>query len=76
MPWQEGMDLIRYAMEQTTRRDCWEMWLTRYPYMTKDNFVPFSQYYNEQLRPKKISTRPAEDILRDAEITKRLIEGR
>jgi len=76
LPWRVGFDLILHAMEKTTEDKAWQMWLTRYPYMTDKTFKPFSEFYESMKQPRQQSTRPAEEILADAELTKRLIEGR
>lgn len=40
------------------------MWLAKYPYMNKDNFVSFNDWWDRL--NTEISKRPAEDILRES----------
>ena len=39
-------------------------WLSFLPFMTKDNFVPFTEFF-ENSKPKEIDTRPKEEIMRE-----------
>ena len=59
------ISLIAKSFEKKEERKSWEMWLTLYPNMTKENFMPFSEFFNMQ--KQKISKRPKEDILDEVE---------
>lgn len=72
LPIEDGMELIEYAQEEKKKQKAWEMWLVQYQHMEKKNFVPFSEFY-ESLQVR-ISYRPAEDILREAEEISRACE--
>jgi len=61
----EFVRLINKSLEKREERKAWEMWLTLYPKMTKENFMPFSEFFNMQ--KKSISKRPKEDILEEVE---------
>ena len=63
----------RAGMEKQQEERAWQMWLVKYPQMTKDTFIPFSEFYKKQLAPAKVSKRSAEEILEDAsEIRRKL----
>ena len=66
LPLDEGLKLIAKAREKEEEQRAWEMWLTQLPYMTKDNFVSFDDYYR-RLRAPEINVKvvPAEEILSD-----------
>ena len=59
------ISLIAKAFEKKEERKSWEMWLTLYPNMTKENFMPFSEFFRMQKEP--ISKRSKEDILDEVE---------
>ena len=61
----EFVRLINKSLEKREERKAWEMWLTLYPNMTKENFMPFSEFFRMQKEP--ISKRPKEDILEEVE---------
>ena len=65
MPLSFGCKVIFRELEKKKERKAWEMWLTLYPKMTKENFMPFSEFFDKQKNP--ISQRPKEDILEEAE---------
>lgn len=61
----EFVGLINKALEKKEENRYWEMWLTLYPNMNKENFMPFSEFFIKQTKP--ISKRPKEDILEEVE---------
>ena len=65
MPLSFGCKVIFRELEKKEERKAWEMWLTLYPKMTKENFMPFSKFFNMQ--KQTISKRPKEDILEEVE---------
>lgn len=74
--WYEGIKVINKAYEERDKQKLWEMWLARYPNMTKDDFIPFSEFYEANI-VKNVSKRPAKDILAEAaEIRKKLSKKR
>lgn len=58
-------ELIDVIFEKKQEERAWDMWISVYPQMNKDNFVKFSEFYKKQTNP--VTTQSAEDILREAE---------
>lgn len=66
LPYQTGVDLILKAKEKERDQKLWEMWLTKYPYMTdKDSFISFPEFKERSLI--QISRRPTDEILEEVE---------
>lgn len=65
MPLSFGCKVIFRELEKKEESKAWEMWLTLYPKMNNENFMPFSEYLRKLKNP--ISQRPKEDILAEAE---------
>ena len=65
MPLSFGCKVIFHELEKREERKAWEMWLTLYPKMTKENFMPFSEFF--KMQKQTISKRPKEDILDEVE---------
>lgn len=53
--------LLIKALDKKEERKAWEMWLAKYPDMTKETFIPFSEYYTKLTSPMKIESK--EEIL-------------
>lgn len=63
--------MIKYQHEKQEERKAFEMWLTLYPKMDKESYIPFSEFYS----PKKpeISKKSKEEILEQAERIKKKV---
>jgi len=58
-----SVDLIFFAIEKEKEKTAWDIWLSRYPYMTKENFVPFNEFKNQLYSPcKQYTQKPKEEI--------------
>jgi hypothetical protein len=68
------VELVLKGLEKREGRKAWEMWLMKYPHMTKENFIPFSQFYSKLTQP--ISKRPAEEILAEADEIRKQVQSR
>lgn len=59
----DGTELIVKAFEKRAEDRAWQLYLTKYPNMTAENFMPFEEFYN----PKKVHVeeeqKSAEEIL-------------
>lgn len=66
---EQGIALIQKAREEETKRLLWEEWLTMRPYMDKDKFTTFEDFYKSRVRPKvTVSNRKSkEELLQEAE---------
>ena len=61
-PWRDFLKVWERLREKQREQKHWQMWLARYPYMDKDTFVSFEDFYKPQ---NKVSVKPKEDILAD-----------
>lgn len=43
--------LIFYALKKEREQTAWELWLAKYPHMTKENFIAFEDF-RDKLYPK------------------------
>lgn len=68
------MEIISKAYEKYGEGKAWEMWISLYPHMKKENFIPFSEFYKQQIEP--ISIRPTEEILAEVEEIRKSLERR
>jgi hypothetical protein len=57
------VQFAQHARKEKQRQEIWQKWLTIYPYMTKDNFKPFEEYYKEHF----VKMKTTEQINKDAE---------
>lgn len=55
--------LIRKIDEEKAEQRAWEMWLVKYPRMTKKTFVNFNDFYKKV--DIKIEKKSQEEILKD-----------
>jgi hypothetical protein len=53
---QDGILLINKAVEKDEEDKAFRMWLSIYPNMDEENFIPFSEYY------EKITNRYASEV--------------
>lgn len=63
-----GIEQINKVYEMESKQQSWEMYLTRYANMTKDNYVSFDEFY----KPTRPAAPPAskktkQEIIDDAE---------
>lgn len=71
--WVDGIELISKAVEKREETKAWGMWLALFPRMTKDNFIPFSQFFKKQTQI--ITQKSSQEILDEvAEIERRFKE--
>lgn len=61
---EDFVGLAAKAIDNREEAKAWDMWLTRYPYMTQENYIPFNQFYQKQSQP--ISNRSDEEILKES----------
>lgn len=57
------MQFAQHAKKEEQREKIWQKWLTIYPYMDKQNFKPFDEYYEEHF----VKLKSTEQINKDAE---------
>ncbi|MCD2345820.1 hypothetical protein [Clostridium guangxiense] len=66
----EGFEMLKKANEKQNDSILWDMWLVKYPWMDKDNFVSFNDFKNNILKkveePKK-PTKTKQQIIADSE---------
>lgn len=73
MPLSFGVKAVLKAVEKREEHKAWEMWLMKYQHMDNKNFVPFSKFFCQQRQPI-IKPRPAEEVLKEAEVIRKAIE--
>ena len=56
------LKLLFDAIERENKQKAWDMWLSKYPQMTKDNFVQFSKFYEELTIPQTSHSVSGESI--------------
>ncbi|OAA90705.1 hypothetical protein [Clostridium coskatii] len=65
-----GLELIKKVYEEKTNSMVWDMWLAKYPWMDKDNFISFEDFKKQMLGdPEKPKTKPKtkEEIYKQAD---------
>ena len=64
MPFAFGVKAIVQAVKEEEERKAWDMWISKLPNMTKDNFINFTDFHDKLTT--KISKRPSEEIIAEA----------
>lgn len=68
LPMDEGLLLYEKAIDKNVEKIIWEKWLVDYQRMTKENFVPFSEYLQKaKAPPQSKDNRTEEEVIDDAE---------
>lgn len=77
MPLVIGVKLITHILEEKQKQQAWDMWLTKYPNMSENDFMPFSIFYQKVSQEVvKKPQKTAEELIKTAiEIRKRIAEG-
>ncbi|WP_082707767.1 hypothetical protein [Paenibacillus sp. DMB5] len=68
MGYEGGVEQILKAYEKETEQKQWDLYLMRYQHMTKNDFVPFSEFMQKPAQKASASTKTKEEILEDAEM--------
>lgn len=78
LPVDDFFRLIAKAKTEVNRQLAWDMWIAKLPYMGKDSYTPFEDFYTElkqqSTAQSQYSRRPAEDILAEADAIKAAID--
>ncbi|MEY2669790.1 MAG: hypothetical protein RLZZ577_106 [Bacteroidota bacterium] len=72
LDWQDGINQINKAVEKITEQKEWEMWLTLYPDMDKNNFMSFEKFRQKGKRQSVENNTSDEDILKKVAEIKRV----
>ena len=67
-----GLRLIVKVREEKTESKNWQLYCNLYPHFTKENFIPFSEFYKKP--KKKVSNKPIALIIAEGEKLKKLFE--
>lgn len=70
----EGILFINKVLEKRDEEKYFAMWLQRYPFMSKDAFVTFDDFYN-QITGKNIVNKSKKEILEESAEILRSMEG-
>lgn len=71
---EDWLCLFRRAEEAETESRLWEMWVSVYPYMDKENYTPY-EHFRDQALMKHVDRRSDAEILADVEAAKKELEG-
>lgn len=66
----EGVEIISEAMNQEQKQKLWDIYLTKYPYMSPDNFVEFEDFCQMSIgetAKQNISNKSKDEILDEVE---------
>lgn len=67
LPWDQFTALLSEAAEQRRREEIRQEWLAQLPWMGKDNFVSFEDYYAQRVvKPLDGPRRSKEELLAEA----------
>lgn len=64
------LDFFRFyekAIEAMTEERIYKQWVIQLPNMTKENYEPYSEYY-EKMTQKNVDKRSAEEIIHEIEM--------
>jgi len=75
LPWQDGIKLINKAIEKTVEHKDWEVWLSVYPNMTEETFVPFGKFKERKPEKPKKPKQTAEEMIAKAEELRKIHQG-
>lgn len=64
--------LLLKAVEKRDKKEMWEIWLAKYPDMTKDNFIDFNTFWNRRFQKVSEPGNHGESV---EDTFKRLIKG-
>jgi hypothetical protein len=65
MSLENAIELINKAYEKDLENKVWDMWLTKYQYMDKNNFVSFEDFKNSLMQPTTNTLSSIEDTLKE-----------
>lgn len=66
----DGFEMLKKANEKQSDSILWDMWLAKYPWMDKDNFVNFNDFKNSILKKVEQPKEPVktkEEIIKNSE---------
>lgn len=75
MSWIDGINLINKAAEKRSEQKEWEMWISIYPNMDKNTFVPFEKF-RSKAQPQKQNNLTSQEILEKADELMRYHQGK
>lgn len=68
MPLVFGLRMVAEALERRRRDETRQEWLAMLPWMSKDNYVSFEEFYRERVAPVAAGPRRSKDeILAEAQ---------
>lgn len=75
LPVIDGLDQCDLAREKAVEKKHWDMWLSKFPYMTKKNFMTFEQFYKKPVKTQA-SRKSAHEILENVQKIKMKFDER
>jgi hypothetical protein len=82
MSWVDGVNLINKATEKEIEQKEWEMWISKYPAMNKENFIPFDKFRSKPIqknnseKQQNKKTKTAKELIEEAENRKLIHQGK
>ena len=69
-----GLDLILKAKEENRKEQIFQQWVAQLPWMDKDSFVSFADYY-DQVTGANIDRRSVAEIMADVALAEQELMG-
>lgn len=74
--WIDGIELINKALEKRNEQRDWDMWISIYPNMDKNTFIPFEKFRaTKQIQQNKNITLTNDEIIAKAEELRKIHQG-
>lgn len=76
LPWDQFTALLAEAAEQRRREEIRQEWIAQMPWMGKDNFVSFEDYYAQRVvKPLDGPRKSKEELLAEAMLIRAAAQG-
>lgn len=73
LPLKAIVKAILHAYEKQDEQKAWAMWIAIYPNMNKENFMPFSEFY--EMAKQSVDSRSTHELLAEFEQISELMRG-
>lgn len=73
LPIKNVVKLLTKSLERHQEEKAWQMYLTKYPQMDEENYIPFREFYKPQ---QKTEVKSSEEILEEVKGTLDTFKGR
>jgi hypothetical protein len=73
LPLVDFLELLNKAVEEEAKEFARQQWLAYLPWMTKDNYISFDEFWKRLMVPQQLSWRSKEELLAEAEAIRRAV---